>query len=89
MANQQINNYATILGIIIVIIAILLVALVVVYFTSRNKKEKKEKSISASGGSEEAKTKATSKVKTFAVESVIDFMEFEKVEDNMIIGKNV
>ena len=70
------------------IIAILLVALVVVYFTSRNKKEKKEKSISASGGSEEAKTKATSKVKTFAVESVIDFMEFEKVEDNMIIGKN-
>ena len=88
MANQQINNYATILGIIIVIIAILLVALVVVYFTSRNKKEKKEKSISASGGSEEAKTKATSKVKTFAVESVIDFMEFEKVEDNMIIGKN-
>lgn len=88
MANQQINNYATILGIIIVIIAILLVALVVVYFTSRNKKEKKAKSISASGGSEEAKTKATSKVKTFAVESVIDFMEFEKVEDNMIIGKN-
>ena len=88
MANKQINNYATILGIIIVIIAILLVALVVVYFTSRNKKEKKEKSISASGGSEEAKTKATSKVKTFAVESVIDFMEFEKVEDNMIIGKN-
>ena len=88
MPNQQINNYATILGIIIVIIAILLVALVVVYFTSRNKKEKKEKSISASGGSEEAKTKATSKVKTFAVESVIDFMEFEKVEDNMIIGKN-
>lgn len=41
MANQQINNYATILGIIIVIIAILLVALVVVYFTSRNKYIKK------------------------------------------------
>lgn len=88
MANQQINNYATILGIIIVVIVILLIALVVVYFMSRNKKEKKEKSISTSGGSEEAKTSATSKAKTFAVESVIDFMEFEKVEDNMIIGKN-
>lgn len=88
MANQQINNYATILGIIIVVIVILLIALVVVYFMSRNKKEKKEKSISTSGGSEEAKTSATSKAKTFAVESVIDFMEFEKVEDNMIVGKN-
>lgn len=88
MPNQQINNYATILGIIIVVIVILLFALVVVYFMSRNKKEKKEKSISTSGGSEEAKTSATSKAKTFAVESVIDFMEFEKVEDNMIIGKN-
>ena len=37
---------------------------------------------------EEAKAKATTKAKTFAVESVIDFMEFEKVEDNMIVGKN-
>ena len=43
MPNQQINNYATILGIIIVVIVILLIALVVVYFMSRNKKEKKQK----------------------------------------------
>ena len=88
MANQQINNYATILGIIIVVIVILLIALVVVYFMSRNKKEKKQNGTSDFSSPEEAKAKTTSKVKTFAVESVIDFMEFEKVEDNMIIGKN-
>ena len=28
------------------------------------------------------------KAKTFAVESVMDFMEFDKVEDNMIVAKN-
>ena len=88
MPNQQINNYATILGIIIVVIVILLIALVVVYFMSRNKKEKKQNGTSDFSSPEEAKAKTTSKVKTFAVESVIDFMEFEKVEDNMIIGKN-
>ena len=88
MPNQQINNYATILGIIIVVIVILLIALVVVYFMSRNKKEKKQKGTNDYRTLEEEKAKATSKVKTFAVESVIDFMEFEKVEDNMIVGKN-
>ena len=88
MPNQQINNYATILGIIIVVIVILLIALVVVYFMSRNKKEKKQNGTSDFSSPEEAKAKATSKAKTFAVESVIDFMEFEKVEDNMIVGKN-
>ena len=88
MPNQQINNYATILRIIIVVIVILLFALVVVYFMSRNKKEKKQNGTSDFSSPEEAKAKATSKAKTFAVESVIDFMEFEKVEDNMIVGKN-
>ena len=28
------------------------------------------------------------KIKTFTVESVMDFMEFDRVEDNMIIEKN-
>ena len=88
MPNQQINNYATILGIIIVVIVILLIVLVLVYFMSRNKKEKKQNGTSDFSSPEEAKAKATSKAKTFAVESVIDFMEFEKVEDNMIVGKN-
>ena len=50
--------------------------------------KKKQNSTSDFSSPEEAKAKATSKAKTFAVESVIDFMEFEKVEDNMIVGKN-
>ena len=87
MPNQQINNYAAILGIIIVVIAILLIALVVVYFMSRSKKDKKEKNINPIGGNEESKTKET-KVKTFVVESVMDFMEFDRVVDNMIVAKN-
>ena len=87
MPNQQINNYAAILGIIIVVITILLIALVVVYFMSRSKKDKKEKNINPIGGNEESKTKET-KVKTFVVESVMDFMEFDRVVDNMIVAKN-
>ena len=88
MANEQINGYATILGIIAIVIFILLVALIVVYFSTRNKKEKKAKNAGDFSNTEETKAKTNSKVKTFAVESVMDFMEFEKVEDNMIVGKN-
>ena len=84
----MINNIGTltsILTIVIIIIVILIAALAIVYFASRNKNDKKKNKINNSidDNSEELK-----KSKTFAVESVMDFMEFDKVEDNMIVQKN-
>ena len=81
---NNVNNLTSILTIIIIIIVMLLFALAGVYFLSRNKKEKKEKTIE---GQENTKGKEI-KAKTFAVEPVSNFMEFDKVEDNMIVTKN-
>ena len=81
---DSVNNLTAILTIIIIIIVILLFILVGVYFASKKKKEKQEKTIE---GREEEKKKEV-KAKTFAVEPVSNFMEFDKVEDNMIVEKN-
>jgi len=72
-----------ILMIAIVIIVVLLICLCMVYLMSRTKKQKQEKVAHTENGEKE-----TPKSKTFAVESVMDFMEFDKIEDNMIIQKN-
>jgi hypothetical protein len=83
---DNLDNLRMIFTIIIISIFILLGILVVVYFSTKDKKEKKiGKSEKISTGGEE---KAIPKSKTFAVQSVIDFMEFDRIEDNMIIQKD-
>ena len=82
---NSIETLTLILSIVIIIIVILLAALAIVYFTSKNKREKKENTIKTD---ELESTGKLQKSKTFAVESVMDFMEFDKVEDNMIVQKN-
>lgn len=82
----MVNNIQTltyILLIIILIIVVLLAVLAIVYYTSRRKKQKKTESMVTQDVSIQEQ-----KSKTYAVESVMDFMEFDKVEDNMIIQKN-
>ena len=82
----MINNIevlTSILMIIILVIVILLGVLVTVYFMSKNKKEKKNENNELDNTNIKEQ-----KSKTFAVESVMDFMEFDKVEDNMIVQKN-
>ena len=81
---SNIETLTTIFVIIIIVILILLAVLAIVYFTTKNKKEKKEERIENGVNKAEANKKA----KTFAVESVMDFMEFDRVEDNMIVQKN-
>ena len=83
MLNENILNIA-IIGCAVVII-ILLVVLLVVFLSSKTKKTKKEESVTSEDGTIDAKKQ---KSKTFGVESVMDFMEFDKVEDNMIVQKN-
>lgn len=84
---MSLNSLSSILMIVIIVIVILLAILALIYFRSKNTKPKKEKNISVDDGTEAGAAKEK-KAKTFAVESVMDFMEFDKVEDNMIIAKN-
>lgn len=80
---NNIEMLTLILMIVIVVIVILLAILAIVYFTSKNKKEKR-----AQNTVDENTNIKEQKSKTFAVESVMDFMEFDRVEDNMIVQKN-
>ena len=84
---MSLNSLSSILMIVIIVIVILLAILALIYFRSKNAKPKKEKNISVYDGTEAGVAKEK-KAKTFAVESVMDFMEFDKVEDNMIVAKN-
>lgn len=80
---NNIEVLTSILMIIILVIVILLVVLAAVYFISKNKKEKKNENNELDNTNIKEQ-----KSKTFAVESVMDFMEFDKIEDNMIVQKN-
>ena len=84
---MSLNSLSSILMIIIIIIVILLAILALIYFRSKNGKPKQEKSMSIDDGTGTGAVKEK-KAKTFAVEFVMDFMEFDKVEDNMIVAKN-
>ena len=82
---NNINNLVMILTIVIIVIVVLLAILAFVYFRSNTKKKQKEERIEKDPAAKEDKN---SKVKTFTVESVMDFMEFDRIEDNMIIEKD-
>lgn len=82
---NNINTLTTLLITIICVIFVLIVVLAIVYFSSKSKKQKKSDLQPKDEGKTEEKM---AKSKTFAVESVIDFMEFDKVEDNMIVQKD-
>lgn len=82
---NNVNSLITILTIIIAVIVVLLGILALVYFRSNSKKKTKEEKIEKNQDEKDIKNE---KIKTFTVESVMDFMEFDRVEDNMIIEKN-
>lgn len=81
---DNLNTLTAILTVVIIAIVILIAVLALVYVTSKTKKEKKQKHESDNSNNVNA---ISDKTKTFAVESVFDFMEFDKIEDNMIIQK--
>ena len=62
----------------------LAVALIFIYLNMKVKEKQKEKEDSAVAESKPVKKSSS---KTFNVGSVFDFMEFDKIEDNMIIQK--
>ncbi len=75
----EIITYA-IVGILILMF-ILLAVLCILYFKSKSKG-------SQNGQANIPETKAKTSTKSYTIESVFDFMEFDKIEDNMISTKN-
>lgn len=82
MNNTIITILTFILIIIVVIILGLLGVLFINWFKEKNKKHKKQL-IKQAEKKEEKKVE-----KEYNVESIFNFMQFEKIEDNMIIEKN-
>ena len=80
---DSIKLLTIILTIVLIIMVILLIILGLVYVSSKmKKKEEQEKKITKEG-----KTK-TRKYKDYKTESIMDFMEFDTVIDNMIAQKD-
>lgn len=81
---NSIQTITMVLMVILGIMLMLLLVLAVLYFTSRNKPKNNDQ-ITV----QNSEKQATKKAKSYnGVESVFDFMKFDKVEDNMIIVKN-
>ena len=83
------NNITNILYIVLIVMIVILVVLSVVFAAlsmKGRKKEKKEKF--TSNNKETRKNKnSTNGVVSYNRQSILDFMEFEKIEDNMIVVK--
>lgn len=82
---NDINTITIILAVALGVFLLLLIILAVVYFSSKSKEKKAEQAKSAANANSEIKKDSK---KTYTVESVFDFMDFDKVEDNMISQKN-
>lgn len=80
---DNIQLLSTVLTVIIAVMVVLLCALVFIYFSSQRKEEGENKNIK--DGQKKSKTKA---FKEYTTDSIMNFMEFDTVVDNMIAQKN-
>lgn len=78
----MINTITLVLTVILVVMLVLLGVLCILYFKSKNTKEKSNQVEQSSI------TKKGTQLKNYSVDSVFDFMEFDKIEDNMISTKD-
>lgn len=83
---SNISLLTTALVVIAGVMVTLLVVLAVVYLRMRLKEKEQEEGLEKKTNTQTAQ-KDESKMKQYTVNSVFDFMEFEKIEDNMIIQK--
>lgn len=90
MSNNTVSDILIIiLGVMIFILMILSIAFLILKI-KENKKEKKSSGRISSKPSKSEKTmqKSAATSTSYNKQSIMDFMEFEKIEDNMIIQKN-
>jgi len=74
------------IAVVILFFAILVLAFVYWQMSVKSKREKETKE--SSNGSKSGGTSATSTQSGYTKLSVFDFMEFDKIEDNMIVQNN-
>lgn len=80
--DNMIGTITIILSVVLVVMLILLGILCILYFKSKNNKENNN------GEKNNNITENSKTSKQYTVESVFDFMEFDKIEDNMICIKD-
>ncbi len=87
MSNIDPQQLTSILLVVVAIMILILIVLAAVYFMLKLKgrKNKKEEQIQVKEKTETTKTKVA---KEYSKESIFKFMEFDKIEDNMIVQKN-
>ncbi len=78
----MINMLEVLIMIVLIVMFILLAVFCILYFKSKTKSEPNKVT------EQDGNTKNTKTTKTYKTESVFDFMEFDKIEDNMICIKN-
>lgn len=79
----MIEMITMVLAIILIAMVMLLAVLCMLYFKSKNQKAAQTQGVAKTASKKEIKAN-----KSYSVESVFDFMEFDNVEDNMISTKN-
>ena len=82
---DNIQLLSTVLTVVIAIMVVLLCALVFIYFSSK-RKEEGEKQTNNTGDTQLKSRKRT--FKEYTTDSIMNFMEFDTVVDNMIAQKN-
>lgn len=83
---SNISLLTTALVVIAGVMVTLLVVLAAVYLRMKIKEKEQEEGLEKKTNTQTTQ-KDASKIKQYTVNSVFDFMEFEKIEDNMIVQK--
>jgi len=86
MTNNGLQILMAVLLCVLGVMMILLFVIFALYFKMKTKK--KDKVQMATSGSSTSKGSTNAATQNYKVESIMDFMEFDKVEDNMIVAKN-
>ncbi len=89
MSNNEISQILSIILGVMIFILMILVVIFIILKANENKKEKKAENILSGKEDKDIKKKEEkNKIdKSYSKQSIMDFMEFEKVEDNMIVQK--
>ena len=80
------DQISQILTIVLVSMLALLAVLVLIYLLMLMKNKKQQKELDSNN--KKNKKETTKKIESYSKQSIYDFMEFDKIEDNMIIQKN-
>lgn len=83
---NNVNNLVLILILILGVMMTLLLVVGMIYFLSKVKKKKNEEEQILDTNNKNVKGKVT--LKEYSTDSIFNFMEFDKIEDNMIVQKN-